>query len=62
MILFDGESSLNTSTARKLLRQKYNVEIKADPGFKRTMAERSVKEIKLRTSICLDLQGTDHLI
>jgi hypothetical protein len=62
MILFDGESSLASDKAKKLLKEKYNVEIRAEPGFKRYYAERAVKEIKLRTSVALDLEGDGRLI
>ena len=62
MILFDGESSLASDKAKKLLKDKYNVDIRAEPGFKRYYAERAVKEIKLRTSVALELEGDGRSI
>lgn len=62
MILFDGESSLASDKAKKLLKDKYNVDIRAEPGFKRYYAERAVKEIKLRTSVALELEGDGRFI
>ena len=62
MILFDGESSLASDKAKKLLKEKYNVDIRAEPGFKRYYAERAVKEIKLRTSVALELEGDGRFI
>ena len=57
MLLFDGESGLNTETARKTAANTYGIKIHAEAGFKRNLAERFVKEIKLRTAIQLDLNG-----
>jgi hypothetical protein len=62
VILFDGESSLASDKAKKLLKEKYNVDIRAEPGFKRYYAERAVKEIKLRTSVALELEGDGRFI
>ncbi len=62
MILFNGESSLASDKAKKLLKEKYNVDIRAEPGFKRYYAERAVKEIKLRTSVALELEGDGRFI
>jgi len=62
VILFDGESSLASDKAKKLLKDKYNVDIRAEPGFKRYYAERAVKEIKLRTSVALELEGDGRFI
>jgi len=57
-LLFDGESSLASRHVQEKLRQQFNVEILAEAHFKRTMAERMIREIKLRTAIALDNQGT----
>ncbi len=62
MILFDGELLLASDKAKKLLKEKYNVDIRAEPGFKRYYAERAVKEIKLRTSVALELEGDGRFI
>ncbi len=38
------------------------MDIRAEPGFKRYYAERAVKEIKLRTSVALELEGDGRFI
>jgi hypothetical protein len=37
--------------------EKLNIKIHAEPFWKRAMAERAIREIKLRMAVCLDLKG-----
>ena len=62
VLLFDGESGLNTQTARKIAADTYGIKLHAEAGFKRNLAERAVREIKLRTAIQLDLNGKQFCI
>lgn len=39
-----------------LLKEKYNLIVRATPGFKQWMAERVIREIKTRTALLLDLE------
>ena len=45
---FDGEVALTSKKAQQEIQSKYNIVVHADPFFKRLMAERAIKEIKLR--------------
>jgi hypothetical protein len=56
-LLFDGESGLRSKQAQSLIYKLYGIKIHAEPHFKRNMAERQIKEIKLRTAIQLELKG-----
>lgn len=56
-MLFDGETSLRSQKIKNLIKQQHGLRIHAEPYFKRNIAERAVKEIKLRTVILLDLKG-----
>ena len=57
-ILFDGESALASSKAKKVLKDKYNVQLRAEGGFKRMQAERCIRELKIRVSVALELKST----
>jgi hypothetical protein len=56
--LFDGEPALTSLKTQKEIFQKYQLKVYANASFKRNMAERAVKEVKIRLSIKLDLEGT----
>jgi hypothetical protein len=56
-VLFDGESGLRSAQAQKKIRDTYGLKIWAQAFFKRNMAERAIKEVKLRTAIMLHDQG-----
>lgn len=53
-ILFDGESSLRSKQAQKIIKTQLNVTVFADPYFKRLMAERAVREVKVRMAVRLN--------
>jgi len=55
VLLFDGESGLRSKKAQSIIAEKYNITVHAEAFYKRNMAERAIKEIKLRTAIQLDL-------
>jgi hypothetical protein len=55
--LFDGESGLRSKQVQTFLWKKYRLKIHAEAFYKRNMAERCVKEIKLRMAILLNLAG-----
>jgi hypothetical protein len=57
-LLFDGESSLASKKVQDTMFQQYQLKIRADPGFKRTGAERAIREFKTRLRIALTLQST----
>jgi hypothetical protein len=57
-LLFDGESALRSPAVQKEIQNKLKIKIHADPYWKRSMAERAIGEIKLRTAIHLDFHGT----
>ena len=61
VLLFDGESSLKSKVSQKRVRDRFNIQIKAEPGFKRYSAERYVKEVKLRSALALELEGGQSL-
>lgn len=56
-MLFDGESSLNSLKAKKKLKDTYNLTIFVNPKYKQVLAERFIREVKLRVSIALDLEN-----
>lgn len=56
-ILFDGESSLRSKSVQKIIFTNYGIKIHAEPFYKRNIAERAVKEIKLRMALLLDSIG-----
>lgn len=53
-VLFDGETALRSKNSQKIIRDKYNIKIYADPFFKRNLAERYIREVKLRTALHLE--------
>jgi len=53
-LLFDGESSLRSKAAQKTIKEQLDIVVHADSYFKRTMAERAVREFKLRMTVCLN--------
>jgi hypothetical protein len=55
--LFDGESGLRSIKSQKTIFDKFQIKVHAEPFFKRNMAERAIKEIKLRIAILLDIEG-----
>jgi hypothetical protein len=57
-LLFDGESALRSPAVQKEILNKLKIKIHAEPYWKRSMAERAIGEIKLRTAIHLDFHGT----
>jgi hypothetical protein len=62
-LLFDGEPGLASVKTQKEIFQKCNqLKVYANASFKRNMAERAVKELKIRLSIKLDLEGTALLL
>ena len=42
-LLFDGEAALNSKRAQKILLDKYQIKLHADPGSKRNQAERGIR-------------------
>ena len=56
-LLFDGESALRSKTVQREIFDKLNIKIHAQAFWKRAMAERAIKEVKLRMAIRLDLEG-----
>jgi len=56
-LLFDGESGLRSQKVQNIIWQKHGLKIHAEPTYKRNQAERSIREIKLRMAILLDLKG-----
>lgn len=57
MLLFDGESGLRGKRVQNILKEKYDLKIHAEPYFKRSMAERAIKEVKLRMALLLEMEG-----
>lgn len=57
-ILFDGEAALRSQKAKDEIYNTLGILVRADVFFKRSMAERLVREIKLRMSIHLDFEGS----
>ena len=56
-LLFDGEMGLQSKKAQTEIQKRFGLEVYAQPGFKRLLAERAIREVKLRTAICLQLKG-----
>ena len=56
VLLFDGESGLRSKKTQSIIADKYNITVHAESFFKRNMAERAIREIKLRMAIFLDIQ------
>jgi hypothetical protein len=56
--LFDGEQSLKTKASQDRVYEKFEIHVRATPGFKRQSAERYVREYKLRTTLALEDEGT----
>lgn len=56
-LLFDGESALRSQTVQRDIKNKLKVKIHAEPLWKRSMAERAIREIKLRMAVRLDFEG-----
>ena len=56
MLLFDGESGLRSKKTQSIIADKYKITVHAESFYKRNMAERAIKEIKLRMAIQLDLE------
>jgi hypothetical protein len=61
-LLFDGEMGLQSKKAQTEIQKRFGLEVYAQPGFKRLLAERAIREVKLRTAICLQLKGRVFLI
>jgi ADP-heptose:LPS heptosyltransferase len=57
VIRFDGESSLRSVRTQDIVFKRFGVRIHARPGYKQLLAERMIKEVKLRVSVALHLQG-----
>jgi hypothetical protein len=55
-LLFDGESGLRSKKAQNIISDKFNIKIHAEAFYKRNMAERAIREIKLRMAIYLDIE------
>jgi len=51
-LLFDGEMGLQSKKAQTEIQKRFGLEVYAQPGFKRLLAERAIREVKLRTAIC----------
>jgi len=60
-LLFDGEVALTSKKAQQEIKTRYNIVVHAEPFFKRLMAERAIKEIKLRMRILLNLKSNFSL-
>lgn len=56
-ILFDGESGLRSKNVQKEIYHRFKIKIHAEPYFKRNMAERGIREIKLRLALLLSLES-----
>lgn len=56
-ILFDGESALKGKKAQKIILEQTNIIIKAEPFFKRVLAEQSIKNIKMKMNFHLNFIG-----
>jgi hypothetical protein len=61
-LLFDGESGLTSESAQRQLFSLYGIKLHAEAGYKRMLAERAVREIKIRTAILLELQCYTHIL
>jgi hypothetical protein len=56
VLLFDGESGLRSKKTQNIIAEKFKIKVHAEPFYKRNMAERAIREIKLRMAILLDLE------
>ena len=56
-VLFDGESALRSKKAQKEIADKLNITVHAEAYFKRSLAERAIREIKTCMTIHLKLLG-----
>jgi hypothetical protein len=56
-ILFDGESALRSKVAQEKIKKALDITVYADPYWKRSLAERYIREVKLRMVILLDMKG-----
>ncbi len=56
VLLFEGESGLRSTKTQKIIAENYNITVHAEAFYKCNMAERAIKEIKLRMAIQLDLE------
>jgi hypothetical protein len=56
VLLFDGESGLRSKKAQNIIADKFNIKVHAEAFYKRNMAERAIREIKLRMAVLLDLE------
>lgn len=54
-MLFDGETSLNSSKAKNVLKSQYGLQLYVEARYKRVLAERFIREVKLRSAIALDV-------
>jgi len=54
--LFDGESALKGAATQKEIEKTYHLKVYAQPGYKRVLAERYIREFKLRLYINLDMK------
>jgi hypothetical protein len=57
LLLFDGESGLRSSRVQTLLANKYQLKIRSEILYKRNLAERMIREIKLRMALLLHMEG-----
>lgn len=55
--MFDGESGLRSKKIQKEIFDKYKIKVHAEPHYKRNMAERAIREVKLRMALLLDIKG-----
>jgi hypothetical protein len=55
-LLFDGETALRSKKVQHEILKKCNIKIHAEPYYKRNMAERAIKEVKLRIALLLDIE------
>ena len=56
-ILFDGESALKSKIAQKKILAETNIVIKANPFYKRVLAEIAIKNIKMKMNFHLKFIG-----
>ena len=55
--MFDGVSGLRSKKTQNEIYAQHRIKIHAEPFYKRNMAERAIKEIKLRMAIFCELDG-----
>ena len=56
-LLFDGESGLRSKSVQRDILKQLKITVHAEPLWKRAMAERAIREIKLRMAVHLDFEG-----